>query len=367
MTDLTLVTIILMVCTFCIQIEKKVSWIVNLNSSCMIILTSLFFSSVGSIPSDHSIYSFFTNDCLPIILSLLVLGLNLEDMKRLEKRMLGLFLIGTIATFVGGVTAAIILFPLIGPVSLKLSSQMVASFVGGLENAVAMKEILGIPQSQFIPMFTMDNVITSFWMIITMIYPKTVQKDIYPHDKDPHPSDRMLVEPSSFYFSITIAVLVFVASSYISRLTGIHTILVITCLSLILGQVNLFKIHFSVCYLIGTLLFAPFFFSIGATGDFKSMSTVSIYSVALPFIILFFHAMLIFIFTIPFKYTRLEKAIVSQALIGGSGTAVALAQAKNSREGIVTGLILGLIGYAIGNYVALASFKISEFITNLIY
>lgn len=82
----------------------------------------------------------------------------------------------------------------------------------------------------------------------------------------------------------------------------------------------------------------------------------------LPFIILFFHTFILFLASLPLNFTKLEKAIISQSLIGGAGTAVALAQSKNWKQGVLIGMVLGLLGYAIGNYVGIACYHSSLYL-----
>jgi uncharacterized membrane protein len=55
-------------------------------------------------------------------------------------------------------------------------------------------------------------------------------------------------------------------------------------------------------------------------------------------------------------------AIASQANVGGSSSAMALASARGYGERILPGIAVGLLGYAIGNYLGLVVASLMKFI-----
>ena len=52
------------------------------------------------------------------------------------------------------------------------------------------------------------------------------------------------------------------------------------------------------------------------------------------------------------KVNTLEASVVSQALIGGPATAVAIGQISGSKKAAGIGMFFGILGYGVGNYIA---------------
>ena len=55
-------------------------------------------------------------------------------------------------------------------------------------------------------------------------------------------------------------------------------------------------------------------------------------------------------------------AVASQANIGGSASALALASARGYGDRILPGIAAGLLGYAIGNYIGLVMANVMKYV-----
>ena len=135
-----------------------------------------------------------------------------------------------------------------------------------------------------------------------------------------------------------------------------------TTIALLVAQISLLKPYFRISYLIGALAFYPFFFVIGAISDLNSLSQVPISFVLMPIIVVSFHALTLGVFLFFRRKMLNEAALASQALIGGVGTAVAIVQAKGWKHMMPYAIAIGVFGYAIGNYIAIAVYHITKFL-----
>ena len=354
-----LTLVICLSCFFSVVVEKQVSWLTYFSSSCMLVVIGLILGALKLVPHEHPIYDFFLGPTLPVILCLMFLALDFDEIKSIPKRFIYLFCFGAVGTLVGGVFAGLIGYQFMGIDAIKISSQLVGSYVGGGENALAVKEILDIPNSLFIPVFAVDNILTSFWMILTLI----IGKGEFEENKGPAERENSWDNPQSnlieIFGCLSITFLVLQVSKYLSNLIGIHLLLIITIVASFAVNIKPFKKYLRPSYLLGSFLFAPFFFSMGAISDLSVVAERSLFVVFAPFIVALTHGMFLALLTFNIKGSRLEKGLVSQALIGGSGTAVAYAQAKKWRKGISLGMILGVLGYTIGNYAGLLCYELT--------
>ncbi|MGA9174266.1 MAG: DUF819 family protein, partial [Thermoactinomyces sp.] len=66
------------------------------------------------------------------------------------------------------------------------------------------------------------------------------------------------------------------------------------------------------------------------------------------------HALIVFGFGKWFKIDVEMLAVASQATVGGPSTALALASSKRWISLMTPGVLMGLLGYAIGNYIGIA-------------
>jgi uncharacterized membrane protein len=350
---------------FSLLLEKNLTWMAHVSGVCLIILVAMFFSNINIIPSEHILYDFFTQKTVLIGIILMTMGLNFKEIINLPKKIILLFFIGAMGTILGGIFAAFLTYPYLGENAFKVAAQLSASYIGGGENAVAIKNMLDIQNELFISAFAFDNIMTTIWFFVTLSYAKpSIQnaKQSNDSDKDINRFDGAPLYLTEFLITLGLAFLIFELSTYLSIFLGIHKILVATIFALIVGQIPFLKGRIYLSYMMGSILFVYFFFSIGAISSLKEISKIPISIIIMPVVIVLTQALCMIIFGKILKTNSLESSICSQSLVGGPATAVAVAQAKKSKEGITLGLLLGLLGYGIGSFCGVFVYKISKMI-----
>ncbi len=85
----------------------------------------------------------------------------------------------------------------------------------------------------------------------------------------------------------------------------------------------------------------------------------------MPFIIISTQAAVIIKTAKFLKINSMALSITSRSLIGGAGTAVAVAQAKKYEQGISLEIILGVFEYSIANFLGYFVFNILQFLSPL--
>jgi len=365
MDSTKLLFIICVTAGLCYGLERYVSWIAHVSAVCMTILVAMILSAAGIIPSSHEVYEYFTGPAVPVALVLMVFGLHLKEVIRLPIKIILLFLIGVLGSIIGGLVAGLIAFNDLGSESMKVAAQLTASYVGGGENAVAMQKMLDISNETFVAVFAVDNVVTSIWMALTLFWAKKNPTESNTDHPDTSHFDNVKVNIADVIVSIAVALLAVILSNLATKYFGVlHKIMYLSIFALALGQVPLVRRHTKSAYLIGSVIFAGFFFAIGAMSDFTKVAQLPFSVILMPFVVVGIHAAILFPFGYYIRTTSTETALVSQALIGGPATALALAQAKNWRSGISMSLVLGVLGYALGNFAGGIVFYILNFLLN---
>ncbi len=335
----------------CYGLERKVAWVGHVSSVCMIILAAFILSALNLMPKSHHVYDVFLSDCVPIALVLMVIGLDLTEVIKLPKHLITLFAMGSLGTLTGSFIAGKLAYKEMGENGYKIAAQLAASYIGGGENAVAMKEIINIPNDLFVTVFAVDNLVTSLWIVLTILLGRTTTTNLYEMEDKSNRDDGFRIEIIDILLSIFLAFGVVLLSGLLSKYIGfMHKVLYLSIIALAIGQVPAIRNRIRPAYLLGTILFCGFFYSIGAISDIDKIIGLPKMTILMPFIIVFVHGIFIILTTMLLKIGSIEMSVVSQTLIGGPATAVAVAQTKGWRVGISVGLVLGVLGYAIGTF-----------------
>jgi uncharacterized membrane protein len=332
-----------------------------------IILTAII-ANLGFLPtSSNPVYDSIFNYIAPASIFLLLLDVNLTELKKVGIPMLLLFFMGTLGTTVGVITATFIIpeSPLFEGTYSALAGMLAGTFTGGSINFNAVAIHYRVMENGLVYASTIavDNIVTALWMFVTIALPgflmgrKHVKKTANidkpaPEQKQPLGTIRQL----SLLILLTIGAVwisEFLATYFSSIGIRIPMIVIITTLALILAQIK------SISLLPGNQLFGSwlvylFLAVIGAFCDIGAFAEAGkLASVILAFVLIIFavHALFMVIAkkTIPSDWD--EIAIASQANIGGATTAMALAQNFNRHELVLPAIIIGTLGNAIGTYI----------------
>jgi uncharacterized membrane protein len=353
MSTLLLFSIICFTAAVSFKMERYVSWIGHVSSVCMIILIGMLLSLFGAVPSEHHVYDFFAGDAVPVALCLMLFGLHFKEAIRIPPRILVFFVVGVLGSVVGGLIAGALGFRELGPLSFKVAAQLTASYIGGGENAVAMQQMYGIPAETFLAVFAVDNIVTSVWMIFCLYYARQSAFSSDVSSKQTATLDKLNASFNvpDLFFSLFFAVVCVLLSNFAAeKIGGLHKVLYLSLFALLLGQIPFVQKVTQPSYLLGSTLFAGFFFSIGSMADITKLSGAPVSLALMPFVVVFVHASILFLYGKFSQRKPIEFGMVSQALIGGPATAVALVNSRKWTDASGMAVILGILGYALGNF-----------------
>lgn len=291
--------------------------------------------------------------------------------------MLVLFGIGATATMAG----AIISYHLLAPPAhgiqqgFAVAGMFTGTYIGGSINlnAIALHYGVGKDGTLFAAINAADNVITTLWIVATLLLPRLLQRwlprtvaasgavertgvPVNPLET----REQIDVLSLSFLIALGLACL-FLSQLCSSYLPALPAILVLTTLALVLAQIpGVQNLHGAKT--LGYLAVLLFLAVIGAYCDLAALianGAVALLLLKWVTLIVAIHAVLLFGLGGLFKQDWAMVSIASNANVGGAATAGVLATALGRDELRLPGILVGSVGNAIGTY---AGILVAEFL-----
>lgn len=354
-------------------LDEKVRWCSFLGTAIMVITGAAIVVNVGIIPSSvpsegeaiHPVYSFSNDYAVPLAIVLLLLTVDLRGMRRLGKPALiafGLACVGTVA----GTLAADLLFGMrIGEEHWKIAGQYAASYIGGGINYAAVGAAFQTSESLYAAGAAADNIMTNIWMVVTALLPMWwIRKSDSIEEANGHEGSQSAKPErawSMMEWVILLAAAFFIVwgaqliMPILNRWIGFEIPVVLGYTTLALAANLLTPLHrFQGGEETGILLLHFFFATMGAGTILETLVDKGPILFLFLVITVIIHGVIVFALG---RWWRLDPrllAVASQATVGGPSTALALASSQGWKQLVTPGVLMGLMGYAIGNYVGIA-------------
>ncbi|NAS30791.1 DUF819 family protein [Flavobacteriaceae bacterium R38] len=341
----------------------------------MVIILTAVLANIGLVPTTaNPVYDGIFNYIAPGALFLLLLDVNLVQLKKVGFPILFAFILGSIGTVIGVIVASFIIKDNshFDGVYNALAGMIAGTYTGGSINfnAVALHYKVVEKGVIYTNTVAVDNVVTTLWFFLTIAIPVTLQK-IAPRfqavsgtnntektDSFPPTDEVETLTLKSLSLLIGMSCFVIFISDYIAgffqeRNIVIPSILILTTLALILAQIPVVS-KLKGNMLLGSWAVYLFLAVVGAFCDFAALGQSGALSIALLIFVsvtVLIHGVFTFGMGYFLKYDWQVIAIASQANIGGGTTALALAKNFKRNELILPSIIIGSIGNALGTYI----------------
>ena len=337
----------------------------KLGAALMVILFTAVLANVGLIPTASNtipLYKGIFTYVAPISIFYLLLGVNLNSIKKAGTPMIVTFLIGSLTTTLGVLSAWFVLSPgsVLGEEGRVIAGMLTGTYTGGSVNfnAIALAYSFQEQGILYAGTIAVDNVVTTLWIIVTLSIPIVLRR--FWSDKKVHTKmaeiqgeDSEKMDLTSFMWLAFLGV----ASYYISELLArvvpeIPSILTLSTLGIILAQLRFVRklrgSHFLGLYLVYLFLAViGAYCEISAVVELKEIGISLLWFASLSVII---HGILLILIGSLFYRDWEMLAIASQANIGGGTTAIALAETFYRKELILPAILVGTLGNALGTY-----------------
>lgn len=382
---MTLWAIIVIFSSLSIFLELKYKWAAKVSGAIIALIFALLLSNFKVIPTESVVYDQVWGFIIPLALPLLLFQIDIKAIWKESGRLLGIFLLSSVGTVAGTLVAFFLLKEHI-PYLDKLSAMMSASYIGGGVNFAAMALKFNPPKDVISAAVVADNLMTALFILTLMAIP-TIRffrnKFNTPHIDEVEGTQ---IAGRDDYFSrkeislLDIA-LNFGAAFFIVAISFKLSAFMTDILPKADGNI-LYEMFTSLVtdkYLILTtftfvllLLFPKFFKQLNGSNEFGTFLIYLFFFVlgipaSIPLIIQTAPLLLLFVFIIAMLNLVMslvagkligadleEILLASNANIGGPTTAAALAIAKGWHKLIGPILVVGTLGYIIGNYIGTA-------------
>lgn len=363
-----------------IVLEQKFKWASKI-TGCVIAMTiAALMSNFKIIPTESPVYDNVWAYLVPIAIPLLLFKADIKKIWKESGRLLIIFVLSSLGTLVGSLIGYYFLANYI-PDLFKVAAMMAGSYIGGSVNFAAMAESFNVPGDLVSAAVVSDNLIMAvyFFVLIAMPSMYIIQKlfKIENEKKSENENSKSLsadywkpreISMKEIALSISLAIsIVFlsgiIADFFASVISGDGLFL-----SIIKGLLgNKYLILTTLTMLLATY-FSKFFGNIGGAQEIGSFiihiffvvigipASISLIMEKSP-LLLVYCAIMVFvnmIFTVGlgrlFKFKIEEVIMASNANIGGPTTAAAMAIAKGWHSMVVPVMLVGSLGYILGNY-----------------
>jgi uncharacterized membrane protein len=341
----------------------------------VVILLAILAANVGVIPHSAPAYGFIFSYIVPMLIPLFLFQADIRRLAREASRTTAAFLIATLGTVAGVIVAAMLLdLSQLGTASELAADRREAgvvglfasTYIGGSVNYAALGEITGLSAdaSFFSAATAADNLFSAIFLSIIALIPGAhwIASRFVAHEET---TGSKMAETTVTASSISYAL---AASAGIVAVTDLlcwwldipsWRYAIMTLISVGLATaIPQIRDWFAGAFEVGVALSFTFFTAIAAGADIRAMISVAPLLIVLVAILLSVHLTVLLIVGRQFGLTIPELLTASNAAVLGATTAPAMAAAKGWHDQVTPGVLVGVLGYALGTFVGTALFQI---------
>jgi len=339
--------------------------------------TPVFLNNFGVIPSKSVIYTGLSQYALPVFIVLMLIKVNIPAVVKVMGKGVLVMLMGTAGVMVGGIVSYMIVHPWLPDDSWKAFGALAGSWIGGTGNMLATKEMLAASEAQLGLAVIADNVIYIVWLPLLLAsrdyaerfnrWARVPEERLHAMDAaakihseaEAAPSMPQYLYLAAIVFGVTAfghAVAPGIAASFagispdLADIFGETTIriLLVTTIALALSTTPVSQLPNSTA--LGTALIYLFVAGMGARASLAGLADVPAFILG-AFIWIFIHGLFMLAGAWLFRVDVHSVAIASAANIGAAASAPIVA-AHHRPNLVPASILLALLGYAMGNYLA---------------
>lgn len=386
-SPLALCAVIAAAAALAFWLDRRFAALGKVGASLLAIVFGAVLSNTGAVPVSSPVYDAVLGPVTSLSIAWLLLSVNLGDLKKAGRRMVGAFGLAVAGTVLGAFVAAAIYQARFGDDTWRLAAAMTGTYSGGSVNFISVGRAAGLSGPLFAGATAADNIATALWLAVTLMMPIWLRR-FYPQPATAPPpavahtklateqdaataqdtpaapsADRLAQHPYFAPEAISAAqvasvfaagLLVVLASEWMASVVpGVPAILWLTTLALLLGHSPLYRKAPGALQL-GAVGLHFFFVLIGVLSRFSEIAAVGPEVLFFTLTVVGVHGVVAFGAG---KLLRLDMgsiAVASQAAVGGPSSALAVAVSREWRHLVLPGVVVGLLGYAVGTYLGLA-------------
>ncbi|CAI9274040.1 unnamed protein product [Lactuca saligna] len=321
------------------------------------ILLGLAASNMGIIPHEAHAYSIVMEFILPLTIPLMLFRADMRNVIKSTGKLLLAFLIGSVATTFGTLVAFwIVPMRSLGQDSWKIASALMASYIGGAINYVAVSDALGVSPSVVAAGVAADNVICAIYFMVLFALGSKIPSEALPPTEDPRNNLEGNVATIQTATALAVSFAICKVSTHIIQVLKLPggTLPAITATVVILATLLPRQIGYLAPAgdVVAAISIQVFFAVLGASGSIWNVIMVAPSVFVFAFIQITVHLLVILGLG---KLLRLDLKLLllaSNANIGGPTTASGMATAKGWGSLVIPGILVGIFGISTATYLA---------------
>jgi len=375
---LALWTIITSIAATSIFLEQKYKWASKITGCVIAMVIAALFSNFKIIPTESKVYDDVWSFLVPLAIPLLLFKANIKKIWKESGRLVILFLLSSLGTLIGVFVGFFILKNFI-PMLYKVSAMMTGSYIGGSVNFAAMSQSFNVPGELVSAAVVSDNLIMAVYFLLLIALPSMAfilkflkQKTIVKNNSENNFSANFWKAKEISLKDIALCIAASFAIVFVSQVIADYFNSVIPAsdisLSFLRGMVGNKYLMITTITMILATYFPKFFGDLGGSQEIGALiiqiffvvigipASVSLIVEKSPLLLVFcaiivsVNLLVTLFFGRIFKYKIEEVVMASNANIGGPTTAAAMAIAKGWTSLIVPVMLVGCLGYVLGNY-----------------
>jgi len=374
-TDLTgIMAVVLMVPVIFLWLERRTGWKVfnYLPAIIWIFLTPVFLSNLGVIPRQSPVYDTFKGFAVPLFIVLMLLDINIKEAMKVAWRGAIVLVIGAVGVVIGAVVSFVLFRSELPANSWSGFGALAGSWIGGTGNLAAVAESLSTPSEQLGLVVIVDNFVYLAYFPLILVCKRWakpfnrwtgVSQAQLDHFAEATRSVERKTHEVHFRDILTLVGWAFVAILVADWLAGLvpplppvltqktWSLLLVTTFGILLSATKLRDVP-------GTEPLAMAFVyiymtMIGASADLRQLGGGQFFLIA-GFVTIVIHLLFVLGGAKLLKLDVSMAAVASVAAVGGAASAP-VAAGYHREELVPISIMLALIGYALGNYLGVAT------------
>lgn len=349
----------------------------HLTGAVIAILTAIAAANLRIIPHSAPAFDFVFSYFVPVLIPLFLFKANLRHMIFETTRMTGAFLIASAGTVIGVIVAVglLDLGDLAGAAAIDpalreagIAGLFTSTYIGGSVNYAALGEITGLrtDASFFAAATATDNLFSALFLSVLALLPTTrwLAKRFAQHEhgeKQQVADSGERISAASLTLALAAAIGFVALGDALTGLSGIPSLRYAIITALVVTVATVFphwmeRLHGG--FELGVGLAFVFFAAIAAGANLSAMITIAPMLIVLVVILLSIHLVILLGVGRLFGLTLPELVTASNAAVLGATTAPALAAARGWHDLVTPGVLVGVLGYALGTFVGTAVFHV---------
>jgi uncharacterized membrane protein len=349
----------------------------HLTGAVIAILAAIAAANLRIIPHSATAFDFVFSYFVPVLIPLFLFKANLRHMIFETTRMTIAFLIASLGTIIGVVVAVGLLdLSALAPAAdidpalreASIAGLFTSTYIGGSVNYAALGEITGLrtDASFFSAATATDNLFSAVFLSVLALLPgwnwlaKRFSSHVHGEEQEKKETPER-ISAASLTLAMAAAISFVAIGDAITGAIEMPSLryAIITLLVLIVATTFpqwMARLHGG--FELGVGLAFVFFAAIAAGANLTAMVQIAPILVVLVVILLSIHLVVLLGVGRLFKLTLPELITASNAAVLGATTAPALAAARGWHDLVTPGVLVGVLGYALGTFAGTAIFHI---------